>query len=47
MAKNEKSFHKYWLGAAEKIDEAVVQRLMSGLASKVNKFSRMAVDDQN
>lgn len=45
LAKNSVSFQKYWISAAKKVDEAVVRRLMTGLAKKVNKFSRTPVTD--
>lgn len=45
-AKSANSFQKLWLAAAQKVDNSLVQRLMSGLNMKVCKFGRMAVDDQ-
>ena len=44
VASSAKSFQKYWIGAANKLDQALVKRLMAGLASKVNKFSRSDVN---
>ena len=45
-AKNALSFQKYWEAAARCVDESTVKRLMRGLGSKVNKFSRLPITDQ-
>lgn len=44
VATNALSFQKYWNAAANKVNESVVRRLMEGLASKVNKFSRTPIN---
>lgn len=45
IATNALSFQKYWNSAAKMINECLVKRLMAGLPSKVNKFSRTSIHD--